>query len=435
MRSSISLGRIGGIPVGLNISVLVIVVILVVGLAFGRFPIAFPGLSMAAYLLAAVVSALLFLASLLAHEVAHAIVAKRHGLGVNGITLWLLGGVAELRGEPRSPGADLKIAGVGPLTSAVLGGLFALLSWGAAAVAAPPLISGMFAYLAVVNVLLAVFNLVPAAPLDGGRVLRAFLWAWWHDRMRAAVAAARAGRVFGYVLIALGFLNLVSGLGLQGFWLALIGLFLVNAATAEEQQAQIDAALHGITVGEVMSRDPLVAHPDETVASLIDRLVLRRHLSTYPLLGDDGRFAGLVTLGRVRQVPPDDRARTRLRDVACPPSEVPTARPDDQLTELLQRMSGSADGRAVVLDDAGRLIGLVTPTDISRVIQTVDLRAREPYRTPRGADLAPPPPGDRTPGRPDSGGPAPGGHTPGGPAPGGPAPGGTVPPPGRRDAA
>ncbi|MFC6076907.1 site-2 protease family protein [Microbispora bryophytorum] len=435
MRSSISLGRVAGVPVGLNISVVVIVVILVIGLAFGRFPIAFPGLSTAAYVLAAVVSALLFLASLLAHELAHAIVAKRHGLEVNGITLWLLGGVAELRGEPRSPGADLKIAGVGPLTSVVLGGVFALVSWGVSAAGTPPLISGMFGYLAAVNVLLAVFNLVPAAPLDGGRVLRAFLWARWHDRLRAAVAAARAGRVFGYLLIAIGFLNLVSGLSLQGFWLALIGLFLVNAATAEEQQTQIDAALHGITVGEVMSRDPVVAHPDETVAGLVDRLVLRHHLSTYPLRDDDGRFSGLVTLGRVRRVPPDDRAVTRLRKIACPPSDVPTARPGDQLTELLQRMSGCTDGRAVVLDDDGHLVGLVTPTDISRTIQTVDLRAREPYRTPRGADLAPPPPGDRTPGGPSSGGPSPSGPAPGGPAPGGPAPGGTVPPAGRRDAA
>ncbi|WP_169948009.1 site-2 protease family protein [Microbispora sp. H11081] len=415
MRSSISLGRVGGVPVGLNISVIVIVAILVVGLAFGRFPIAFPGLPVVAYVLAALVSAVLFLASLLAHELAHAFVARRHGVEVSGITLWLLGGVAELRGEPRSPGADLKIAGVGPLTSVVCAGVFAFLAWALSLAGAPPLAGGMFGYLAAVNVLLAVFNLVPAAPLDGGRVLRAFLWARWGDRMRAAVAAARAGRVFGYTLIALGFLNLVSGLSLQGFWLALIGLFLVNAATAEEQQTQIDAALHGLTVGEVMSRDPVVAHPGETVAGLIDRLVLRHHLSTYPLVDDEGRFTGLVTLGRIRGVPPDGRAATRLRDIACPLSDVPSAHPGDQLTELLQRMSGCADGRAVVLGDDGRLVGLVTPTDISRTIQTVDLRAREPYRTPRGADLAPPPPG--------------------GPAPRDPAPGGAAPTAGRRDAA
>ncbi|WP_327047336.1 site-2 protease family protein [Microbispora sp. NBC_01189] len=424
MRSSISLGRIGGVPVGLNLSVLVIVVILVVGLAFGRFPIAFPGLPIAAYVLAALVSAVLFLASLLAHELAHAIVARRHGVEVTGITLWLLGGVAQLRGEPPSPGADLKIAGVGPLTSVVLGGFFALVTWGVSAVGGPALVGGMFGYLAVVNVLLAVFNLIPAAPLDGGRVLRAFLWARWGDRLRAAVAAARAGRVFGYTLIILGFLNLVSGLGFQGLWLALIGLFLVNAASAEEQQTQIDAALHGIKVAEVMSRHPITAQPDETVAGLIDRLVLRHHLSTYPLVDDDGRFAGLVTLGRIRAVDPARREATPLREIACPPPDVPSARPDDLLTELLQRMSGSTDGRAVVLDD-GRIVGLVTPSDISRTIQTVDLRAREPYRTPRGADLAPHPPG----------GPSAGGSLPGDPTSGGPSSGGTVRSTDRRDAA
>jgi Zn-dependent protease/CBS domain-containing protein len=318
-------------------------------------------------------------------------VARRHGIEVAGITLWLLGGVAELRGEPRSPGDDAKIAGVGPLTSVAAAVVFEVGAWLVSVVSGPPLIRGMLAYLAVVNVLLAVFNLIPAAPLDGGRVLRALLWARWQDRVRAAVAAARAGRTFGYVLIALGFLQLVGGLGLQGMWLALIGLFLVNAATAEEQQNRMGAALRGIRVGEVMSAQPVTAHPDETVTDLIDRLVLHHRLSTYPLVGDDGRFAGLVTLNRIRGVPPRERPATRLHDIACPPDDVPQAKPEDALTDLLPRLNGGADGRAVVLDGDGRLVGLITPSDISRTVQTADLAADGPYR-PRGADLAMPPP-------------------------------------------
>ncbi|MDP4509702.1 site-2 protease family protein [Nonomuraea turcica] len=387
MRSSFRLGRVGGVVVGLNVSVLFIVVILVAGLAFGRFPIAFPGHSTAVYLLAGLGAAVLFMASLLAHELAHALVAKRHGIEVPQITLWLLGGVAELRSEPRTPAADLKIAVVGPVASlacAVVFGAMALLTSGA------PLVAGMFAYLAAVNVLLAVFNLIPAAPLDGGRVLRAALWARWRDRVRAAVAAARAGRVFGFALIALGFVLIVTGLSLDGLWLALIGLFVVNAATAEEQQAQLGAALHGVRVGDVMSAQPVAAHPDETVSGLIERLVMSRRLSTYPLVDENGGFLGLVTLNRIRQVAPEARETTRLREIACPPEEVPRATTEEPLTGLLSRMTGCADGRAVVLDPSGRLIGLLTPTDISRVIQTAGLRGNDPYPHPRGADMAVP---------------------------------------------
>ncbi|SDK49168.1 site-2 protease family protein [Nonomuraea jiangxiensis] len=388
MRSSISLGRIAGVQVGLNISVVVIVAILVFGLAFGRFPLVFPGRSWVVYLLAGVVAAVLFMASLLAHELAHAIMARREGVGVSRITLWLLGGVAELQGEPRSPGADFRIAVVGPATSLAAGAVFAVVALLTSATLGPGLLAGMFAYLAGVNVLLAVFNLIPAAPLDGGRVLRAALWARWRDRARAAIAAARAGRGFGYMLIALGFVQVVTGRSFDGLWLALIGLFLVNAASAEEQHTRLGSALHGVRVGDVMSRHPVVAHPDETVADLVERVVMRRRLSTYPLTGEDGSFLGLVTLNRVRHVDPALRDVTRVRDIACPPAEVPQARPDEPLTDLLARMQGSADGRAVVLDPEGRLIGLLTPSDISRAVQTADLRGH--VSGLRGADLAPP---------------------------------------------
>ncbi|MBF8188817.1 site-2 protease family protein, partial [Nonomuraea sp. K274] len=387
MRSSIRLGRFAGVPVGLNYSVLIIVAILVVGLAFGRFPVDFPGLSPVVYVLAGLVTAVLFLASLLAHELSHAVVAKRHGIEVAQITLWLLGGVAELRGEPRSPAADLKIAVVGPVTSLLCGVVFGGIAMLLAAAGGTPLVSGMFVYLAAVNVLLAVFNLIPAAPLDGGRVLRALLWGRWGDRTRAAITAARAGRGFGYALITLGFLQVVTGGGFEGLWLVLIGLFLVNAATAEEQQAQVGAALHGIKVGDVMSDRLIVAHPDESVAGLIDRVVMRERLSTYPLVDQDGRFAGLVTLNRIRRVKPEERAGTLLRDIACPPQEVPRSRPEEPLVALLGRMNGCADGRAVVLDPEERLIGLLTSSDISRVIQTSGLHPSDPYPGPRGADL------------------------------------------------
>ncbi|MER7541923.1 site-2 protease family protein [Spirillospora sp. NPDC127506] len=386
MRESIRLGRIAGIRVGLNYSVIVIVVILVFGLAFGRFPEVKPGLATWAYVVAGIVSALLLLVSLLVHELAHAVVARRNGIEVAGITLWLLGGVAELRGEPRSAGADLRIAVVGPLASLVVGGVFAVAAAVAHAATGPGLGVETLAYLAGINGLLAVFNLIPAAPLDGGRVLRAFLWWRRGDRTAAAVTAARAGRLFGYILIAFGFIQFVVGVGFGGLWLILIGLFVVGAASSEEQQTRVNAALHGVRVGEVMTPDPVVADAARTVQSLIDQVVLSHRFSTYPLV-EDGRLAGLVTLNRIRSTAPEERSVLRLADIACPPDQVPTAHPDDLLTDLLPRMAGCTDGRAVVLGDGGQVVGLVSPSDISRTMQLSDFRGSRPYPPPRGADL------------------------------------------------
>jgi Zn-dependent protease/predicted transcriptional regulator len=389
MRASIRLGQIAGIKIGLNFSVIVIVLILVFGLAFGRFPEVNPGFATWAYVVAGVASALLLLVSLLVHELAHAVVARRNGIEVAGITLWLLGGVAELRGEPRSAGADLRIAVVGPLASIAVGGIFAIAAVLTSAATGPGLGVETLAYLAGINGILAVFNLIPAAPLDGGRVLRAFLWWRRGDRTAAAVTAARAGRVFGFVLIALGFIQFVIGVGFGGLWLILIGMFVVGAASSEEQQTRVNAALHGIRVREVMTPDPIVAGAAQSVQNLIDEAVLTHRFSTYPLV-EDGRLAGLVTLNRIRATQPDQRRTLRLADVACPPDEVPTAHPDDPLTDLLPRMAGCTDGRAVVLGDGGQVVGLVSPSDISRAMQTSDFRGSRPYPPPRGADLTVP---------------------------------------------
>lgn len=379
MRESIRLGHIAGIRVGLNVSVLVIVLVLVFGLSFGRFPDAYPDHAAWAYVLAGLVSAFFLLASLLAHELAHAVVARRNGLDVEGITLWLLGGVARLRGEPRTAGADLRIAAVGPATSLAVGAVFAAAAAVAAAVSGQGLFFGTLAYLAGINVVLAVFNMIPAAPLDGGRVLRAFLWWRGGDRVGAAVTAARAGRAFGLALIVLGFVQIVVGAGFGGLWLALVGFFLVSAASAEEQQTRVAAALHDVRVGDVMTPAPMVVPADMTVQDLVDDFVLTHRHSTYPLV-EDGRLAGLVTLNRVRATPPAERGALRLADIACPPNEVPTAHPHEPLPDLLPRMAGRTDGRAVVLDDDDRVIGLITATDISRALQTSDLRTPHDHR-------------------------------------------------------
>ena len=379
MRASISLGRIAGIRVGINASVFLIIAILVFGLATGTLPASYPGRGVVAYLVAAIVGAVLFLASLMAHELAHSLVARRNGIEVDSIVLWLLGGVAQLRGDAKTPGADFRIAIVGPLTSVGLAIFFGVAAEGVRLLGGGGLPVGVLAYLAGTNVVLAVFNLIPAAPLDGGRVLRAALWRWRGDRHAAAVSAARVGRILGFVLIAIGVLQVVTGAGLGGLWLALIGWFVVSAATVEEQQARMSGRLAGVTVGQLMTAQPVILDGNLTVDDFVRQVALTHRFSTYPLVDPAGRLTGLVTLNRVRSVPPAERATTRLWEIACAPADVPVAHLEDSVVELLVRMHGCADGRAVVVDDAGRVVGVVSPSDVARALQLANLRSLDPY--------------------------------------------------------
>jgi Zn-dependent protease/CBS domain-containing protein len=387
VKATLKMGRIAGVEVGVNWSALVIVLLIVAGLAGGELPSAYPGRSAVIYVVAAVVTAVLFLASLLAHELAHAAVARRNGVEVHSITLWLLGGVAQLKGEPRTPGADFRIAVIGPLTSLVVGLLFGLFATVAVMLDADRMLTGLLVYLAATNFVLAVFNLLPAAPLDGGRVLRAALWHRTGDRERAAVTAARSGRVFGFLLSGLGLLQALFTGTWNGIWLVLVGWFLVSAATAEEQQARTTSKLSGLRVSDVMTRDPVVADGSMHLDVFVDRLAMTHMFSSYPLVDREGRLTGLVTLNRVRAQPASRWSDTTLRDVACPYDEVPTTWTEEPLTALLPRLQGCADGRAVVLDERGRVIGIISPTDISRAMQIVDLHSMEGYPPPRGADL------------------------------------------------
>jgi Zn-dependent protease/CBS domain-containing protein len=387
MRQSIRLGRVAGIPIGLNGGALIVLVLLAYGLAFGRLPAQVPGHGGVAYFIAGLLAAALFLASVLIHELAHAVVATRNGVQVDSITLWLLGGVAQLRSEPRTPRAEFLVAVVGPATSLLLGAVFGALAWVSSAAHLDRLAFAVFTYLAASNALIAVFNIVPAAPLDGGRVLRAAVWRFTGDPVRSAIVAARAGRIFGFTLIGLGLLQILMRGVFDGLWWIVLGWFLVHAAAAEEQRATLSRDLHGVTVGSVMTPEPVTADAFDTIASFIDSTVLSRPFSTYPLVDPAGRLTGLATVNRIRSVPPPNRLHVRLGDIACPPGEVPVARADEPLVDALPRLNGCADGRLVVVDEAGRVIGIVSPRDISSHVARGDLRAGSPYPF-FGADLS-----------------------------------------------
>ncbi|MGW1059881.1 site-2 protease family protein [Micromonospora rubida] len=376
MRASFRIGRVAGVPVGVNWSVLVIFLLIAWGLSANQFPRSYPDRPTWAYVLAGLSAAVVFFLGLLAHEVSHAVVAKRNGIEVEGITLWLFGGVAELRGEARDPGAELRIAGVGPLVSLIIGVVFGGIAVLLHLAGLTGLWLGALAWLAGINILLAIFNVLPAAPLDGGRLLRAAVWKATGDRTRASVVAARAGWVLGVLLIGLGLWQFLRGAGFGGLWLALIGWFLIGAAGLEERQARTGSALRGIRVADVMTPQPQTASAEMTVADFVDHYLFAYRHSALPLT-EDGRPIGLVTLDRVRGVPADRRATTTLAEVACRADQLVLASPDEQLTDLLPRLSGCTDGRALVVTDQ-RLVGIVSPSDISRAVQRGSLREQVP---------------------------------------------------------
>lgn len=372
LPGSFRLGRIGGVPIGVHWSVVIIMALIAWGLGGSALPTAYPGQPGWVYALAGIAGAAVFLLGLLAHEASHAIVARRNQVPVTGITLWLLGGVAQLGGEAEDPGAELRIAGVGPLVSFLLGGAFAGLAALADAAGAAGLVVGVLSWLAGINLLLAVFNILPGAPLDGGRLLRAALWKWRGDKAWAAITAARTGRALGVALVALGLIDFVLAADTSGLWLALVGWFILGAAGAEERAAQLGVALTGVRVGDVMTADPDTAPSWISVAEFVDRYLFAHRHSTFPLV-DNGVPVGLVTLSRVRGVPEEARGTTSLRRIASPMDDVPVAAPEDPLAELVPRMNRHTDGRALVLRD-GVLVGIVSPADVTRALERAALR-------------------------------------------------------------
>ena len=369
MRETFSLGRISGIRIGVNWSVLVIVALLAYGLAAGQFPAEAPHRPVAEYIVAAIITAVAYIASLLAHELAHSLVARRNGVKVEGITLWLLGGVSRLQGEFPDPGAELRVAGAGPLTSLVLGGAFWLLAWGLHALGMHGVVVAAVAWLGGINILLAVFNVIPAAPLDGGRVLQAVLWAITKDKLKAAMWSARSGQVFGWACSVIGAYLVLARRDYSWLWFILLGWFLVSAATAENQQAVVQSRLRTVAVRQIMTADPVTVPASYTVAQFLnDYRPWSRH-SAFPVV-DDGQAVGLVTVRRINQVPAADRGQTALRDVACSMDEVARATPDEPVSDVLPRLNECSESRALVFAD-GHLAGIVTPADISRALQRI----------------------------------------------------------------
>ena len=369
---ALRIGTIRGIPIKVEWTLLVIFWLLTWSLAASGLPTLAPGYGGAEYWLAAVATTALFFVSLLAHELSHSVVARSFGIEVHDITLWLLGGVSRIEGEATTPRRDFEIAIAGPAMSiaCAIGSFIVAATF--ATIGMPALAVSCVVWLGSINLLLAAFNLAPAAPLDGGRVLRAWLWHRSGNRVQAAIRATQAGRVFGYVLVAAGFALFLGAADISGIWFVLLGWFLLSASRAEEVQVRLADELGGVRVGDLMTPHPITVPYDTTVERVLHDYVLTHHCSTFPVLDGHGALVGLVTLRRLRQVMPGNRATTPIGAVAVPLAHVTTAAPEERVLDVLRRAMHSADDRILVLRD-GALVGIVSPSDVTRALQVAEL--------------------------------------------------------------
>ncbi|MEZ5156640.1 MAG: site-2 protease family protein [Solirubrobacterales bacterium] len=363
MHASFSLGRWAGVEIGVNWSWVVIFLLICWSLAAVVFPDASPGLGTGAYAAMAAVGAVLFFTSLLLHELGHAVVARREGMEIDGIVLWLFGGVAKFKGLFPSAGAELRIAIAGPLVSLAIG--ISMLALAAAPL--PDSVDAVVAWLGSINLLLLAFNMLPALPLDGGRVFRALIWKRTGDFTRATQIAGSLGRLFGQVMIGGGIVLLLLLAAPGGLWLALIGWFLIAAATAETRMATIAVALGPLRVRDAMAREPISAAAGSSVAEFIENRFSGSRHAAYPVLDGD-RVAGMLGFRDLSAIPTAEWEDTRIESIARPLDRVLTFAPDANLGDATVELVQDELGRALVLD-GDRLVGLLSMTDVSRLIE------------------------------------------------------------------
>jgi Zn-dependent protease/CBS domain-containing protein len=356
VNAGLEVGRIAGIRIAIHWSWLVVFVLITWTLADSVFPDSNPGLSDSAYLAMALFAAVLFFTSLLLHELGHALQARREGVEIDGITLWLFGGVARFRGMFQSAGAEFRIAIAGPIVSLVIGVLFVLFAW---ALPLPREVDAVASWLGFINLILLAFNMLPALPLDGGRVLRSALWARSGNLAAATRTAGVVARGFAYLLIAAGLAELVFLRSFGGIWLAFLGWFLLQASAGEVRALAARQALGGLRVNDVMVRNPATVREDMTLGRFMD----------------DGRAVGLLPFRGVAEVPRSEWDQRFVRDCMLRLDQVPIVAADDQLADVLEQFGANGLNRALVLDD-GRLVGLLSITDVARALEVGRARAR-----------------------------------------------------------
>jgi len=358
----IHLFSILGFRVGLDLTWFILAALIVWSLASGYFPSVIAGLSPGTALALGVAGALGLFISIVLHEFSHAIVARRYDIPIKGITLFIFGGVAEMEDEPPSARSELLMAIAGPIMSLFLAVLFQGIATALPGAAGEAPAKALFVYLALINAVLAVFNLIPAFPLDGGRVLRAAIWWWTGDLDRATRIGAGTGRVLGSVLVALGFLNALTGNVVAGMWQALIGLFIIGAARSTETRMTMTSLLEDLPVRRLMVPHPMTVPDDTPVDYLIENYFYRFSHKLFPVLRD-GVLIGCVRLDDVGRVPPEERPSRVAADILAADSAERTVGPDITVLDAMKLMQAHNVSRLMVVE-GGRLLGLLTMRDI-----------------------------------------------------------------------
>lgn len=374
MEANIKLGRIFGIEIGLHYSWLLIALLVAFSLG-GHFQMMNPEWGTGVVWVTAIVTALLFFVSIVVHELSHAAVAKMRGLPVRSITLFALGGVANIEREAADAKTEFWMGIVGPITSAVIGfaclALASALGWSPSAepmttTATPPM--AMLVWLGYINITLAVFNMIPGFPLDGGRVLRAIVWWTTGDADRSTRVAARVGQFVALLFIVWGIFNFFRGAGFGGLWLAFIGWFLLDAARSSYAQVEITRSLKGKRVGDVMARDCPVVDGNTNLQTFTDEYLLKTGGRCF-VVAEQGRIAGLITSHEVKEIERSKWAFTMVDDVMRPLENLRTVAPETPVVEALELMGREDVNQLPVVSD-GRLEGIISRGHILRLLQT-----------------------------------------------------------------
>jgi Zn-dependent protease/CBS domain-containing protein len=369
-RGGIPIGKAFGISLRLHYSWFFIFVLVTWALAAAYFPTTYPTWGLALKITAGIITSVLFFGSVLFHELMHSLVAIREGIRIQAITLFFLGGVSEMGGEPKTAGDEFRMAAAGPFSSLVLGGLFFgvyILLRGITSEAAQ-FTAAICMYLGLINVLLGVFNLIPGFPLDGGRVLRSLIW-WRSKNVQSATKiASNIGRVIGFLFIIGGIWLAFTGNFFNGIWLVLIGWFLESAASGSYRQMMIQDMLKGHTASEVMSRDCIIVPPDITIEHLVNEHILSSGRRCFPVVSG-GRTEGLVTLSNIKSVPRDARKTTLVRDTMTPLSQVKSVSPNEDLSNILQILSENDINQVPVVWE-NEVVGIVGRDNLINFINT-----------------------------------------------------------------
>jgi len=370
MRSNIRLGRLFGIEVGLHYSWFLIAFLITMSLV-SQFQSVDKSWGPQVIWTVSIVTAILFFAALLAHEMSHALVARAHGLTTRAITLFALGGVAQIEKEPEDPKTEFWVGIVGPFSSAVIGvvcfGIAAAAGWRMGATPDTP-IEAMFFWLGSINLMLAAFNLIPGFPLDGGRVLRAILWGWTKNGERSTLLAARTGQAVALLFIAFGIFRFFNGAGFGGLWIAFIGWFLMQAAGASYASVSLSSELRGIRVNDVMDRDCVTLDGNMNVQHFVEDYLLRTGRRCF-VVAQNGEIAGLVTPHEVKTLERQRWPYTTLHDVMRPLDQVHTVTSGTPVMAALETM-GRDDVNQLPVVDNNHLEGVVTRAHVLQFLQT-----------------------------------------------------------------